>query len=202
MNFGTLIKEMKAQGKGLMSEAQYMNVGYVLDILSPCNFLVFGLGEDALVWDQINAGGRTAFLEDDIDWISKFVNQGLEIYDVVYDTRAEDHQTIGFDIEKLAMQLPPEVSAVEWDAVFVDGPLGHNPPRPYKGPGRMQSIYAAHVLLAEGGICIVDDMGRLIESSYAINFFGTANLYNVIEDKVGIFKKRTEGHELWNRSKD
>ena len=42
------------------------------------------------------------------------------------------------------MELPNDVTGVEWDVIFVDGPLGHNPPRPYKGPGRMKSIYAAH----------------------------------------------------------
>jgi len=189
MGFAELIKKMKAQGKGLMSMGQYMAVGHVVDALSPCNFLVFGLGEDASVWDDINVGGRTVFLEDDVDWISKFKDQELEIYDVVYDTKAEDHKTVGFDVEKLAMHLPPEVAAVEWDAIFVDGPLGHNPPRPYKGPGRMQSIYAAHSLLKEGGICMIDDMAREIESTYSRHFFGAHNLHAVIENKVGIFTK-------------
>ena len=71
MGFAELIKKMKAQGKGLMSMGQYMAVGHVVDALSPCNFLVFGLGEDASVWDDINVGGRTVFLEDDVDWIRR-----------------------------------------------------------------------------------------------------------------------------------
>jgi glucuronoxylan 4-O-methyltransferase len=191
VNFKNLIVDLKSSGKGLMSEAQYMNVGYVVDILSPCNFLIFGLGEDASVWSKINQGGRTVFLEDDKAWIEKFEDRGLEIYDVHYDSQSQNHELFGFDETKLKMDLPKEVANTKWDVVFVDGPLGHNPPRPFKGPGRMKSIYAAYTLLKENGICVVDDLGRLIEKKYSFHFFGEHNLYNVIEDKVGIFKKRT-----------
>jgi glucuronoxylan 4-O-methyltransferase len=190
MNFRTLITEMKASGKGLMTETQYVNVGYVLGLLSPCNFLVFGLGEDSYIWEQINVGGRTVFLEDDLEWIQKFNDCGLEIHPVKYDTKAEEHTDIGFDIERLKMKLPDEIVNTGWDMILVDGPLGHNPPRPYKGPGRMQSIYAAHYLLKNNGVCVVDDVNRLIEGKYASYFFGKENLYNIVENKVGIFKKR------------
>ena len=189
---------MKSRGLGLMSEVQYVNVGYLVDVLSPCNFLIFGLGHDASVWSKINQGGRTVFLEDDKEWITKFENQDLEIYNVQYDTLAKNHEDIGFDSAKLKLDLPKEITSTTWDVVFVDGPLGHNPPRPYNGPGRMKSIAAAHDLVKEGGLCIIDDMGRLIEKKYSFHFFGEENLYNIVEDKVGIFKKRTKGHSLWN----
>ena len=87
------------------------------------------------------------------------------------------------------MELPKDITDVEWDIIFVDGPLGHNPPRPFKGPGRMKSIYAAHSLLGGGGVCVVDDMGRIIESVYAHHFFGSENLYGLVEGKVGFFTK-------------
>ena len=182
---------MKSNGKGLMSVGQYVNSAIFLDVLSPCNFLVFGLGEDAEVWQEINKGGRTVFLEDDKEWIEKFTGRDLEIYPVEYDTEAKDYKEIGFSPERLSMNLPDEVRNTSWDIVFVDGPLGHNPPRPFKGPGRMKSIYTAHELLKDGGICIVDDMGRDIERTYSNHFFGEENLYHIIENKVGIFKKRS-----------
>lgn len=184
-----LISDFKSSGKGLMSEAQYISVANEINKVQPCNLLIFGLGEDSHLWRDINKDGQTFFLEDDDDWIAKFSNKNLNIYSVSYTTKAEDHKSINFNTDKLKMDLPEKIKSIPWDIIFVDGPLGHNPPRPYKGPGRMQSIYAAHCLLKVGGICIFDDMGRLIESEYSNHFFGSDNMYNLIEDKVGFFKK-------------
>lgn len=189
MTYAKIIKDMKRAGKGLMSEVQYMRVAKRLSQLSPCNFLVFGLGEDALAWKEINEGGRTAFLEDDRDWIGQFSDKDLEIYPVEYNTRAQDHHMIGFESDKLEMELPEEILDTKWDIIFVDGPLGHNPPRPYKGPGRMKSIHAAYNLLKDGGTCVVDDMGREIERKYSFHYFDVSGLCELVEGKVGIFKK-------------
>ena len=189
MRHPQLILEMKERGHGLMSVGQYMAVAEIVELSSPCNFLVFGLGHDAYLWREINSGGRTAFLEDDKEWIGKFSESGLEIYAVEYDTRAEDYEKYGYDKEKLKMDLPKEITETNWDIIFVDGPLGHNPPRPFKGPGRMKSISAAHDLLKPNGICIFDDMGRMIERNYSLHFFGQDNLRNIVEGKIGIFQK-------------
>ncbi|KAG5023755.1 hypothetical protein JHK85_020097 [Glycine max] len=43
----------------------------VLEKKSPRNFLVFGLGHDGLVWNALNHGGRTIFLEEDESWIQQ-----------------------------------------------------------------------------------------------------------------------------------
>jgi len=188
MNFVSEIKSFKKDKKGLISMNQYVSIGEVLTILSPCNFLVFGLGDDSYLWDTINAGGRTVFLEDDADWAEKFDKSSLEIYNVEYHTQGKDHEKIGFHESDLSIELPKEVERCRWDLVFVDGPLGHNPPRPFKGPGRMSSIYMASKLLKKGGIAIVDDFGRLIENKYSQHFFGSDNLWKIVEKKVAFFK--------------
>tara|TARA_R110000765_G_scaffold17897_5_gene48487 strand:- start:2479 stop:3099 length:621 start_codon:yes stop_codon:yes gene_type:complete len=188
-HFTELIKKFKDDGKGLMSLDQYLYAAITVKMLAPCNFLVFGLGEDSPLWEEFNKGGRTVFLEDDKEWIKQFDDQGLEIYDVTYSTKVEDHKKIGFDPEKLKMDLPDTISETKWDLIFVDGPLGHQPPRPYQGPGRMQSIYTAHSLLRDDGICIIDDLGREVEQNYALHYFGEINTLMFIDQKVGIFKK-------------
>ena len=184
-----LILEFKSSGKGLMSQPQYLSAAREINTAQPCNLLIFGLGQDAELWKQINKNGRTVFIEDDKDWIEKFLDRGLEIHNVTYNTKAQDHLDIKFEPSRLNLELPATIKNTSWDVIFVDGPLGHNPPRPYKGPGRMKSIYTAYSLLKNGGTCIIDDMGRLIESTYAFHFFGKENLFNLVENKLGFFKK-------------
>jgi len=187
MKYKQLVKELKAQGKGLMSIGQYMRCAELIEIMSPCNLLVFGVGQDSYVWTEINEKGKTVFLEDDHVWAGKF--NEFDVRNVVYHTEGKDHEKIGFDESKLKIQLPKDVMETSWDVVFIDGPLGHNPPRPYKGPGRMSSIYMGHKLLKTGGVAIVDDMGRLIERTYSEHYFGKENLMGLVEGKVGFYKK-------------
>lgn len=190
-NFIIQLKEMKSKNIGLMSELQYTNIGYLLSALEPINLLVFGLGGDAYLWQELNNKGKTFFLEDDQEWISKFDGKDLNIVKVDYTTFVGDHEKINFNSEILEMQLPENILKTKWDMIIVDAPLGHGPPgREYKGPGRMQSIYMAHKLLKENGICVVDDMKRMVEQKYALHYFGEENLINVIEGKVAIFKKK------------
>ncbi|KAI8527941.1 hypothetical protein RHMOL_Rhmol12G0113000 [Rhododendron molle] len=47
---------------------------HVLRSLSPCNFLVFGLGHDSLMWASFNPRGTTLFLEEDPRWIFSTIN--------------------------------------------------------------------------------------------------------------------------------
>ena len=190
-NFINSLNEMKSKNIGLMSKDQYANIGYILSALEPVNLLVFGLGGDAHLWDELNSNGLTVFLEDDKDWISKFSKSNLDIVSVDYSTFVGDHEEINFNTEKLNMKIPKRISAQKWDFIIVDAPLGHGPPgRPYKGPGRMQSIHTAYQLLKDGGICVVDDMKRLVEQKYAFHYFGKENILNIIENKVAIFKKK------------
>ena len=198
-NFLKELKEMKSKGVGLMSEIQYMNIGYLMSAIEPINLLVFGLGGDAYLWNKLNSKGKTIFLEDDAEWIEKFKDSGLNVVKVDYTTFVGDHEEINFDSEKLSMNLPKEIEETVWDFIIVDAPLGHGPPgRPYKGPGRMQSIFTAHKLLKEGGICIVDDMKRFVEQKYSMHYFGEDNLINLIEGKVAIFKKKSKEIECKN----
>ena len=61
----------------------------VLQKKAPCNFLVFGLGHDSLMWTALNHGGRTVFLEEDKSWMERIKQKfpSVESYYVVYDTK-------------------------------------------------------------------------------------------------------------------
>ena len=199
MSYKKIITDFKDSGKGLMNLEQYMALAEDLDSLAPCNFLVFGLGEDSFVWQKINAGGKTVFIEDDKDWADKFKNSDLEIHMVKYSTNVSNYAKLVDNNKSLELKIPEEIREISWDIILVDAPLGHGPSdpygvyantpgRPFKGPGRMSSIYEASRLIKPGGIVVVDDMGRLVESLYAQKYLGKNNMYRLINGKVGFFR--------------
>ena len=187
-DYNIFIKNMKKQKKGLMSKKQYLRIAKKLSEVSPCNLLVFGLGDDSYLWSKINNKGKTIFLEDSKEWIASINDGTLDVEHIVYQTSVENQKEIGFIPEKLELSIPNRVSDLTYDFIIVDAPLGHQPPRPFKGPGRMSSIYMAFKLLKKGGVVVIDDMGRPIEKKYAFHYFKEENLIDFIEKKVGIFQ--------------
>ncbi|KAL3845687.1 hypothetical protein ACJIZ3_003090 [Penstemon smallii] len=160
----------------------------VLEKKSPCNFLIFGLGRDSLMWTALNHGGRTVFLEEDKSWIDQIQRQipSLESYHVVYDTKvtqADELLEIGsreeckvvsdprFSKCQLALKgLPSEIYDIEWDLIMVDAPTGY-----FDGaPGRMSAIYTAGLMARnrENGETdvFVHDVNRVVEDKFSKAF--------------------------------
>ncbi|KAL0535472.1 hypothetical protein IC582_029802 [Cucumis melo] len=156
---------------------------------SPCNFLVFGLGHDSLMWATLNHGGRTLFLEEDKSWIQQISRRFpmLESRHVIYDSKV--HQADGLmDVGKgpectavgdpkysvcpLAIKgLPEEVYGVKWDLIMVDAPTGFHD----EAPGRMTAIYTAGMMARnreEGGSTdvFVHDVNREVEDKFSMEF--------------------------------
>ncbi|WOL01252.1 glucuronoxylan 4-O-methyltransferase 3-like [Canna indica] len=162
----------------------------VLARRSPCNFLIFGLGHDSVMWSALNHGGRTVFFEEDESWIKsvtgKFPN--LESYHVKYDTKlsqADDLMKTGMDSReckevvdvklsgcRLALtKLPKVFYEVEWDLIMVDAPTGYF----LDAPGRMSAIYTAGMVArgrrAEGETDVfVHDVNRAVENKFSRAF--------------------------------
>ncbi|KAJ8647407.1 hypothetical protein MRB53_000430 [Persea americana] len=160
----------------------------VLERKSPCNFLVFGLGHDSLMWAGLNHGGRTVFLEEDRAWIDQVTSKfhSLETYHVVYDTKvshADDLIKVGqleectavgdtrFSKCQLALKgIPSDIFEVEWDLIMVDAPTGYFT----DAPGRMGAIYTAGMMARnrkEGETDIfVHDVDRTVEDKFSKAF--------------------------------
>ncbi|KAI3446508.1 hypothetical protein Pfo_003173 [Paulownia fortunei] len=160
----------------------------VLDNMSPCNFLVFGLGLDSLMWASLNHGGRTIFLEEAEGWMTMVKKQvpSLEMYHVVYDTKVNQAeellhtgkskpcQTVGdprFSRCPLALKnLPREVYDIEWDLIMVDAPTAYDDSK----PGRMKAIYTAGLLAKnrrDGETHVfVHDINRNVENKFSMAF--------------------------------
>ncbi|KAF7802417.1 glucuronoxylan 4-O-methyltransferase 1-like [Senna tora] len=160
----------------------------VLEKKSPCNFLVFGLGHDSLMWSSLNHGGRTVFLEEDEAWIEQIKHRFpmLESYHVSYESKvneAEKLMEIGRGSEcrrvrdprhsmcPLALKgFPREVYETKWDLIMVDAPTGYHE----DAPGRMTAIYTAGMMarnIDRGEIDVfVHDVNREVEDKFSMEF--------------------------------
>ncbi|QCD76411.1 hypothetical protein DEO72_LG1g30 [Vigna unguiculata] len=160
----------------------------VLEKKSPCNFLVFGLGHDSLMWSALNHGGRTVFLEEDEAWMEQIRRRfpTVESYHVRYDSkvkeaenlmevgRGEECTAVGdprYSVCQLALKgLPSVVYETEWDLIMVDAPTGYY----QDAPGRMSAIYTAGMMSRnkESGETdvFVHDVNREVEDTFSKAF--------------------------------
>ncbi|KDP46273.1 hypothetical protein JCGZ_10113 [Jatropha curcas] len=164
----------------------------VLKGLAPCNFLVFGLGHDSLMWTSLNPRGNTIFLEEDPKWVHSVLQRApnLRAHVVKYPTQLREADMLlasyrqekeclppnvrikGNTQCKLALSmLPNEVLDKEWDVIMIDAPRGYFA----EAPGRMGAIFSAAVM-ARGrtrpGVTHVylHDVDRKVEKTYAREF--------------------------------
>ncbi|KAL0651107.1 hypothetical protein Bca4012_093798 [Brassica carinata] len=161
----------------------------VLEKKSPCNFLVFGLGHDSLMWSSLNYGGRTVFLEEDEAWIKQIKRRFpmLESYHVSYDSKvnqADNLIEVGkgpectaigdprYSMCQLALKgLPAEIYETSWDLIMVDAPTGYYD----EAPGRMTAIYTAGMMArnrerAGETDVFVHDVNREVEDKFSKAF--------------------------------
>ena len=90
------------------------------------SLLVFGCGNDLPLWEEVNCGGTTAFIEDDPTWAAN-TRAGLKrakVYLTEYGTILSEWVSLLNAEHGLKLDLPEEVTSREWDVIVVDGPLG------------------------------------------------------------------------------
>lgn len=158
----------------------------------PCNFLVFGLGNDSPMWAAFNPTGYTLFLEEDLSWYNKVMKDTpfLNAKYVKYSTklRQADNLLANYRKEpkclpkegyvkdnrncKLALwNMPEEVYRREWDLIMVDAPKGYFA----EAPGRMAAIWTA-AIMARGRKkngdtdVFLHDVNRRVEKGFANEF--------------------------------
>jgi glucuronoxylan 4-O-methyltransferase len=143
-----------------------------------CKLLVFGLGNDSLLWAMANRHGKTVFIEDNKRWFNKIKSRhpALSAFLVSYQTKRREWKNFIDRPDMLQLDLGPEIMGTKWDVIIVDAPAGF-----YKAaPGRMKSIYMASQLANNGGDIFVHDCHREVERIYCDTFLLPDNLINEI----------------------
>ncbi|KAJ6809682.1 putative methyltransferase At1g27930 [Iris pallida] len=164
----------------------------VLRARSPCNFLVFGLGHDSLMWQSFNPGGTTVFLEEDPKWVQSVLRDApsLHAHTVRYPTKLKEADDLltswrsepACDPARAALKgntqcrlalagLPNEIYEKEWDLIMIDAPRGYFA----EAPGRMGAIYSAALMArnrkgAGPTDVFLHDVDRKVEKAFAAEF--------------------------------
>ncbi|KAB1225825.1 Glucuronoxylan 4-O-methyltransferase 1 [Morella rubra] len=174
----------------------------VLKSRAPCNFLVFGLGHDSLMWTSLNPRGKTIFLEEDPKWVQTVLKDApyLHAHTIQYRTQLSQAEDLlsSYRAEpqcspsnavlrgnrrcRLALDnLPDEVYEREWDLIMIDAPRGYFP----EAPGRMGAIFSAAVMARNrngSGVTHVflHDVDRRVEKMFAEEFLCRKNLVKAV----------------------
>lgn len=143
------------------------DIKQITDVLkqctSPCNFLVFGLTAESLLWNAFNHYGRTVFIDEN-RYYAAYIEEKypeIEAYDVQYTTKIKElnelitsvkqqtHnecrpvQNLLFSDCRIGLNdLPNQLYELDWDVILVDGPRWYWP----DGPGSISAIFTAGVL--------------------------------------------------------
>lgn len=151
-----------------MSLKEYMKICEVIKEKSPCNILVYGLGNDSFLYHFINKNGYTLFIEDNKEWIEKIG----EKYGYLNYEYFNFPTTVGKSLfTKFSSTIStPFINQKDWDIIIVDGPSGYDKDNPGTEIPIKES--ANHFKSSSKNIDVfIHDINRVLENSACNKFF-------------------------------
>jgi hypothetical protein len=127
------------------------------------NLLVFGTGNDTLLWKNANIYGHTLFVEHDFSWFEKISIDFPE--DIMYhkysniSVKSSKSMTLE-DLKKFI--VPFQLREYVWDIIIIDGPTGYDD----SCPGRALPIYWSTLIRHGDTIVYIDDCNREVEKLF------------------------------------
>lgn len=167
-----------------LKPVELMKIRRAISEFASCRMLVFGLGHDSPFWCRVNNRGRTVFLEDLEPWYRQICSRypDIEAYVVPYPNNITQWEELLDRPERLAMDLPPQVSRASWDVILVDGPRAQK--YAAETPGRMSSIYEASRLVEKNGYVFVHDAQRTVENAYSWRYLGRQHFQEKVRGRA------------------
>ncbi len=157
----------------------------------PCNCLIFGVGNDSILWSELNVDGRTVFLEDSDEWYKKIKKKYPTVIVVKcqYSTKIYQFNELLDNPKSLEMNLPAHITTEKWNIIIVDAPLGGDGPYTHNDarPGRMQSIFFSSKYQYLCNDIFVHDCDRTIEIKYCQKYLDRNHL-DIINKKLWHYK--------------
>ena len=106
-----------------MSLHEYVEITHVINQRSPCNVLIYGLGNDSDLYMKINPEGNNIFVETDREWIQK-ASKKVPVDNIIHHVfQTSVKQSLENKCTSTYI-LSNYLHLYDWNVIIVDGPRG------------------------------------------------------------------------------
>lgn len=179
------------------SVGQAVVIGQAIVASGPgANVLVFGCGNDSMLWHKLNRDGYTLFLESAGSWLRRVKERWprLNIERIKYGDRTVESSLPIDEQELQRFPIPPSIGSRQWDVVIIDAPNGHKP----TAPGRSLPIFWTSLVASEAAHVFVDDYDRPLERAYVDHFLCARRPWSATIPRSFLARKRNKAVMLWS----
>lgn len=177
-----LIDEVIKNGGGC-TKLEYKTALKELSKIKELKLLVFSCGHDSILWKKMT--DNVIFIEDNAGWANiarKKFDANIKL--VKYGSQFAKHNRYLAEQEEIDTSCLDILRGLEFNAVFIDGPIGYG-----NGPGRMIPIKWTSMMVGVEKI-LVHDYNRVVERAFCIKYFSDNYNLQLHVEKLGVFDRK------------